>query len=452
MSLPAGWSTTTTAEACAVVQSGGTPKAGFIDQPGVPFLKVYNIVDQKVSFDYRPQFVDEKVHQGELRKSRILPGDVLMNIVGPPLGKVAIVPPTFPEWNANQALTIFRPSSAVTSGWLYYFLCGGSSVKSVTNETRGSAGQVNISLSQCRNFKMPLPPVAEQRRIVQKIQSLVGKSSRARNQLDHVVRLVEKYKQAVLTAAFRGELTKDWRATSTGHQWPWPEVPLSDIAEVGTGATPKRGEARYYANGHIPWVTSGAVNAAVVAGADEFITDAAISETNCKVFPAGTILMAMYGEGRTRGRVAFLGIPAATNQALAAIQINETGPVLRDFVLWHLRSGYMHLRARAAGGVQPNLNLGIVKAWRLPLPSRAEQQEIVRRIEAALAWIDRLASEGSKARLLIDCLDQTILGKAFQGALVPQDPRDRPAQKGAEKADQHRGKNSKRSVGRPQAG
>ncbi len=154
MSLPKGWSKATTAEACAFVQSGGTRKAGFIDQAGIPFLKVYNIVEQKISFDYRPQFVAEKIHKGELKKSRALPDDVLMNIVGPPLGKVAIVPPTFREWNVNQALTIFRPSHAVTSRWLYYFLCGGTSVQSVINETRGSAGQVNISLSQCRRSRL----------------------------------------------------------------------------------------------------------------------------------------------------------------------------------------------------------------------------------------------------------------------------------------------------------
>jgi len=201
------------------VQSGGTPKAGFIDKPGIPFLKVYNIVEQNISFDYRPQFVAESVHKGEVRKSRILPGDVLMNIVGPPLGKVAIVPPTFPEWNANQALTIFRPSPAVISRWLYYFLCGGSSVQSVINETRGSAGQVNISLSQCRNFEISLPPAAEQRRIVAKIDSLSAKSKRARNQLDHIPRLVEKYKQAILAAAFKGELTRAGRKTRETSEW-----------------------------------------------------------------------------------------------------------------------------------------------------------------------------------------------------------------------------------------
>lgn len=284
-----------------------------------------------------------------------------------------------------------------------------------------------------RHFKFlkatpfPLAPFAEQRRIVAKIETLSAKSERARDQLDRVARLVEKYKRAILTAAFRGGLTSEWRVKNAEIHWPWTEVSLSDIASVGTGSTPKRGNPKYYSNGEIAWVTSGAVNAPVVLSADEYITDAALRETNCKVFPAGTILMAMYGEGQTRGRVAVLGIDAATNQALAAIQVKADGPATSDFVRWHLRSGYMHLREQAAGGVQPNLNLGIVKAWRLPLPSRLEQQEITRRIEIALNWVDRLALEAGNARKLIEHLDRAVLSKAFAGKLVPQQLNDEPA-------------------------
>jgi type I restriction enzyme S subunit len=288
-------------------------------------------------------------------------------------------------------------------------------------------GVQNVSAKDIEKTEIPLPPLREQGRIVVKIGELSYSSRRARDELAHVRSLIETYKQAILAAAFRGDLTREWRESNAGNHWPWPEVPLSQIASVGTGSTPKRGEARYYANGYIPWVTSGAVNAPVVEVADEFITDAAIQETNCKVFPAGTLLMAMYGEGQTRGRVAILGLPAATNQALAAIQIDGAAPVVRNFVLWHLRSGYMQLRAQAAGGVQPNLNLGIVKAWRLPLPSTSEQQEIVRRIETAVAWTNRLSSEVASACKLIDRLDRAILGKAFGGELLPQDPADEPA-------------------------
>jgi type I restriction enzyme, S subunit len=285
----------------------------------------------------------------------------------------------------------------------------------------------SIDFERLKAFPVLIAPPPEQRRIVAKIGSLSAKSKRARDQLDHIPRLVEKYKQAILAAAFRGDLTKEWRTVHALADEPWLEYHLSDIAQIGTGSTPKRGDDRYYLNGHIPWVTSGAVNLAVVQSADEYITDAALEETNCKVFPAGTILMAMYGEGQTRGKVAILGIDAATNQALAAIQVEAAGPAVRDFVLWHLRSGYLELRQKAAGGVQPNLNLGIIKAWQIQLPSHEEQSQIVSRIETAFAWIDRLASEATSARKLIDHLDQAALAKAFRGELVPQDPNDEPA-------------------------
>jgi type I restriction enzyme S subunit len=261
---------------------------------------------------------------------------------------------------------------------------------------------------------------------VAKIDSLTHKSKRARDHLDHIPRLVEKYKQAVLSAAFRGDLTPIKRNTvSTENAWKVAE--LSTIADIGTGATPKRGTEKYYHEGTIPWVTSGCVNDPIVNNAEEYITPTAIQETNCEIYPVGTLLVAMYGEGKTRGKVSRLGIAAATNQALAAIMVHPGGPAEPNFVLWYLRSKYLELREQAAGGVQPNLNLGILKRQALPLPPKSEQEQIVRRIESAFTWIDRLAADATSARKLIDHLDQSILAKAFRGELVPQNSSDEPA-------------------------
>ncbi len=201
-----GWVTKCASEACTVVQSGGTPKAGFTESAGVPFLKVYNIVDQQISFDYRPQYVPRTTHEKELRKSRTLPGDVLMNIVGPPLGKVAVVTDTYPEWNINQAITLFRPGPEVSTQWIYTVLCSGKNVADVIHQTRGSVGQVNISLSQCRNFEIPIPPPEEQAEIVRRLGELfVLADSLQRRYQDSVAR-VEKLTPSVLTKAFHGGL------------------------------------------------------------------------------------------------------------------------------------------------------------------------------------------------------------------------------------------------------
>ena len=125
------WTIEKASTICAKVQSGGTPKEGFIDEPGVPFLKVYNLVNQQVDFDYKPQFVRPETHLGPLAKSRVLPGDVLINIVGPPLGKVAVAPDAYDEWNINQAITLFRPSDRITSKWIYCLLCEGASIREI---------------------------------------------------------------------------------------------------------------------------------------------------------------------------------------------------------------------------------------------------------------------------------------------------------------------------------
>ena len=201
-----GWDWERAEDVCEKVQSGGTPKEGFVESEGIPFLKVYNIVDQKVNFFYKPQFVTVNVHNGPLAKSRAKPGDVLMNIVGPPLGKVAIVPDDFPEWNINQAITLFRPSSRVITEWLYYFLCSGISIASVEHQTRGSAGQSNISLSQCRNFIFPVPPLEEQHEIIHRVEILFGYADRLAARYAAAAAQVEQLIPALLAKAFRGEL------------------------------------------------------------------------------------------------------------------------------------------------------------------------------------------------------------------------------------------------------
>ncbi|GAB3914472.1 hypothetical protein GCM10028803_60000 [Larkinella knui] len=200
------WTTERAEEVCEKVQNGGTPTEGFFDQPNIPFLKVNNLVNQRVDFAGKPQFILPVSHNGALKKSKTVPGDVLMNIVGPPLGKVAVVPDTYPEWNINQAITLFRPSPRITSGWLYYLLCKGDNLAAILHETRGSAGQINISLSQCRNFLFPVPPVAEQREIVRRVDSLFAYADALEARCVAAHAKIERLPAATLDRAFRGQL------------------------------------------------------------------------------------------------------------------------------------------------------------------------------------------------------------------------------------------------------
>lgn len=193
-------------DVCDKVQAGKTPKEGTIDHPGVPFLKVYNIVNQQIDFNYRAQYVREDLHQGVLAKSIGLPGDVLMNIVGPPLGKVAILPADFKEWAINQNVILFRPGPEISSKWLYYFLCSNHNIAEIENDMTGSAGQVFISSTQCRNFVFAIPPMEEQIQIVSEIDQLFEWAENVEQQVTSAIGRLKALIPLVIEKAYCGQL------------------------------------------------------------------------------------------------------------------------------------------------------------------------------------------------------------------------------------------------------
>ena len=200
------WRVELAKDCCEKVQSGGTPKGSKFETVGIPFLKVYNIVNNKIDFESEPQYVSEEIQNSQIKKSITYPGDVIMNIVGPPLNKVAIIPDTYKEWNLNQAITLFRPKEYLNNKYLYYFFCEGSSVNSVIDKTRGVVGQVNISLSQCRDFSISIPPMEEQLEIVKRIEVLFNILDDAERRYQVLCDKVDKLPQALLCKAFKGEL------------------------------------------------------------------------------------------------------------------------------------------------------------------------------------------------------------------------------------------------------
>jgi type I restriction enzyme S subunit len=262
---------------------------------------------------------------------------------------------------------------------------------------------------------------------------------------------IERFRQAVLSAACSGLLTDSWRSTNpaegsaqsivmavdkarrdrlgrrykpsnppkAGPELPdgWCWTTVGALVEVATGATPLRKRTEFY-NGTIPWVTSGAVNAGLIIDAPEFITDRAIRETNAKVFPAGTLLVAMYGEGQTRGRVGELAIDAATNQAVAALLFDKDNERLKPYLKTFFLENYERIRALSFGGVQPNLSLGAIRETAFPLPPWSEQAEIVRRVNSLLDIASSLGQRIESAGRRVNHSEWAVLAKAFRGELI----------------------------------
>lgn len=150
-------------------------------------------------------------------------------------------------------------------------------------------------------------------------------------------------------------------------------------------------------------------------------------ETKLRLYPKHTLLVALYGEGKTRGKCSELLIEATTNQAIAAILLEGIAGKLRPYVKWFFQKNYGDIRMKSSGGVQPNLNLGIVENTAVPICSLEEALQLVETLESRLSEVDQLDQILASALQQADALRQSILKKAFSGQLVPQDPQDEPA-------------------------
>lgn len=171
--IPSTWEWVRMADLCRPISSGSTPPAEqFQYENGVPFLKVYNIRNQEIDFEYKKQFIDDSLNRTKLNRSILIPGDIVMNIVGPPLGKVAIIPNDYPQWNCNQAIVFFGLIQPINVEYILTYLKEGSFLQDI--ELIGTAGQDNISVSKSKNILVPVPPLAEQHRIVAKLNQLLS--------------------------------------------------------------------------------------------------------------------------------------------------------------------------------------------------------------------------------------------------------------------------------------
>ncbi len=153
----------------------------------------------------------------------------------------------------------------------------------------------------------------------------------------------------------------------------WEVKRLGEIAEIGSGGTPSKNHSEYW-NGNIPWITTSLLNNPYIESAEEFITEKGLSNSSAKMLNAGVLLMAMYGQGQTRGKVSKLLIKASTNQACAYIDVH-TGLV--DYIHQNLIANYENIRNLSNDGNQKNLSLGIISNIRIKYPPLLEQQRIV---------------------------------------------------------------------------
>ena len=189
----------------------------------------------------------------------------------------------------------------------------------------------------------------------------------------------------------------------------WKLSTIEEIANVSSGGTPSRKNDTYW-NGNIPWVTTAEVQFKVIKDTSEKITEEGLANSSAKLFPVDTILMAMYGQGKTRGQVAKLGIEASTNQACAAIVLHTDYEV--DYYYQFLVSQYENIREMANSGGQENLSGGIVKSIQVPVPPLPEQKKIAQILstwDKAITTTEQLLANNQQQKKAL--MQQLLTGK-----------------------------------------
>jgi type I restriction enzyme S subunit len=189
----------------------------------------------------------------------------------------------------------------------------------------------------------------------------------------------------------------------------WVESTLGEIANWGSGGTPSRSRSEYY-NGDIPWIKTGDLNNSVIMEASEFITELGLKNSSAKLFPKGSIGIAMYGA--TIGKTAFFGIDAATNQACAVAQ--PSSAIVDKFLHNYLKSQKQNFIDQGKGGAQPNISQTLIKAHPILLPPLPEQKRIVAKLDALFGHLDTLKTKLDHIPELLKNFRQQVLVEAFK--------------------------------------
>ncbi|WP_197488570.1 restriction endonuclease subunit S [Methylomonas koyamae] len=253
------------------------------------------------------------------------------------------------------------------------------------------------SLSPTINWKtmaiqeFALPPIEEQKRIVTALCAMLE----LEENLDRACKEAERLQKAAMMDLLDAELNG------------WQIKQIGQIFKVTTGGTPSRNNNNFW-SGDIPWVKTGEVDYCIIEKTEEQITEEGLRGSSAKLCPPKSVLIALYGQGLTRGRVGMLGIEAAVNQACAAIYPADNFDPW--FVFYYLSGKYQALRSMAQGAAQPNLNLAMIKSFPIPTPSIAEQKEAVASIDAVTKAKVELSSRQHHTRELMRKVLKEALG------------------------------------------
>lgn len=468
MTLPEGWESTTLDSLLTHVIGGDWGQEALYEASD--FESVYCIRGSEFK-NWKKELgstaVRRKVKKSSLQTRALQSNDILVEISGggpdQPVGRtVLITDQVLSQFDLPVVCTNFlrlaRPSVNISATYLSHYLANFYVSGEVINYQGGSNNLRNLKFKEYSSIAIPLPPLAEQKVIADQLDALLAQVERTKARLERVPDILKQFRQSVLAAAVSGKLTEGWREKQPNLSkinldditvfWKkrnkkagtikddyhvdllnnlpdlWLSTRVGLVFDVYVGSTPSRAVDEYW-NGDIPWVSSSEVAFCRIADTKEYITEEGLKNSSTNLHPVGTVMLAMIGQGKTRGQVAILDVSACHNQNTAALRVPD-GFVVSEFLYFFLSKQYDETRRVGGGNNQQALNKASVQSLVFPLPPLEEQAEIVRRVETLFAHADKIEQQAQAGLARVNQLTQSILAKAFRGELTAQWRKDNP--------------------------
>ena len=328
-------------------------------------------------------------------KAIVRKNDILLCKINPRISRVWVVSDESGKQNIASSEWIVIRNSEYNPEFLAWYFRTPKFQKFMTSEITGIGGSLTRAQPKCV-AEYPVPVLNRKKQdeivnILDKCKFVIDSRKRELLELDNIIkaRFVEMF----------GSIHE-----STGY----PYLALKDLSDVISGGTPSRGKAEFWNNGTIPWVKTTELKNNVITDVDEYITEEGLVNSSAKLVPAGTILVAMYGQGKTRGMTAYLDIEASTNQACACILPSDK---IDSMFMWkYFELSYDKLRSLAQGAGQPNLNGNMIKNFKVLVPPIEMQKSyvnFVNQVDKSKVKVQKALDETQK---LFDSLMQQYFG------------------------------------------
>ena len=366
-----------------------------------------------------------KTDDGDNRK-RVCKGDFVINSRSDRKGSSGL---SNIDGSVSLISTVLKPKESVHGAFVHHLLRSIPFQEEFYRFGKGIVADLwSTNYTAMSGITLAMPPHREQVAIATFLDRETAKIDALIAEQQRLIELLQEKRQAVISHAVTKGLNPDAPMKDSGVEWlgevpeHWAVGKLSYYSVIGTGATPDRQRSDYW-NGDIPWIKTGEVRYEDIHQAEESISELALNETSCSLLNPGTLLMALYGQGVTRGRVGMLAIQASCNQACATIA--PTDSLNGRYLELHLTNAYEHIRSLGNETTQQNLNLDFVRELELLLPPTEEQQLIWQACKERAVGMDSLLGCSLDAIALLQERRSALISAAVTGqidvrGLVPE--------------------------------